>query len=282
MSARITLASALIDIVAESYALENETYKDYFVSRNKMWRRAAWIYEHGIDVRVERANNEKKKYTEEEIGLPIVPMRTKAETGDRQTADYVLFWKFKFEQEIEGEPSPYRKMGICFERKEVKDFHGTIIANYDRFDREMDRFLRDKKTKLMIVLIEGTLAETIAFLPPMRYGGNQVKGMMAAKLGAIASIGARGVHVHFAGTRESSANSIKRYVEHFFEKNIEFILREEIKEIRTNGVKGFSRSNDDIPASNPKNRKPAGVSAKRPHTSKSVRTCRKRSTSTKT
>jgi ERCC4-type nuclease len=209
-------------------------------------------------------------------------MRTKVESGDRQTADYVLYWKFKFEQEVDGEPTPYRKMGICFERKEVKDFHGTIIQNYDRFDREMDRFIRDKKTRLMIVLIEGTLAETIAFIPPARYRGDQVKGMMSAKLGAIASIVARGVQVSFAGTREASANSIKRSVEHFFEKNIEFVLREEIKEIRENGEKRFCRTNADMPTNNSGSGKPKRVKTEKPNSAKPSGTRRRRSKTAKT
>lgn len=231
MPARITLESALKDIVSELDAIEKDICVDRFAARNKVWRRAKWIYDNAIDVRVEVANNEQKGYTDKELSFNTIPMRTKAETGERQTADYVFYWKFKFEPEEE-----FKKMGICFERKEVQDFHGTVVSNYDRFDREMDRFLTDPKTKMMFVLVEGSLAEALVYHPPKYYPGEMIKNMIAVKLGAIASIEARGIHVSFRGSRLASANSIKGYVMHYFEKNIEFVLREELQEVRETGT----------------------------------------------
>ena len=276
MAARITLESALKDIITESDSLSSGTCEDRFSSRNKMWRRARWIFDNAIDIKIERANNEKKGYSEAEIGFTTVPMRTKAETGERQTADYIPFWKYKFESD-----ECYRKMGICFERKEVKDFHGTIIQNYDRFDREIDRFLQDPKTRMMFILIEGSLAETTAFLPPKRYTKEQIIGMISMKLGAISGIEARGAHISFRGSRLASANSIKGYVTHFFEKHIEFILREDIKEIKENGTKRFCRPVNDLPASLSPDGKPGGVAPKKRNPVQPGGTSRKRSKTTK-
>lgn len=277
MAARITLESALLDIITESDAINANTCEDRFASRNKLWRRARWIFDNAIDVRVERANNEQKGYAEKDIGFPTIPMRTKAETGERQTADYVFYWKFKFEDE-----SAFRKMGICFERKEVKDFHGTIISNYERFDREIDRFLQDPKTKMMFILIEGSLAEALAYLPPKRYAGDQVKHMIASKLGAIAGIEARGVHISFRGSRLASANSMKGYATHFFEKNIEFILRDEIKEIKANGItERYKQPIKAVPGTADKPAGTTGVTAKKRNPVQSSGTVRKKRKTTK-
>ncbi|MDD2299490.1 MAG: ERCC4 domain-containing protein [Candidatus Pacebacteria bacterium] len=276
MAARITLKSALSDIISGLSTLDEESCEDRFKVRNKIWRRAGWIYENAIDIRVEVANNEKKKYTSKEISFDTIPMRTKAETGERQTADYVFYWKFKFEPE-----EAFRKMGICFERKEVKDFHGTIIQNYERFDREIDRFLQDPKTKMMLILIEGSLQETLAYIPPKIYSGDAVKGMISSKLGAIASIEARGVHVCFKSSRTQAANSMKKSVEHFWEKNIEFVLRNELKEIEEHGIgtkytEFISVSRDDGTSA-----KPAKQPTKKRSNVKSGRTYRPRSSKTK-
>ncbi|MFA7205007.1 MAG: ERCC4 domain-containing protein [Saccharofermentanales bacterium] len=281
MAARITLESALSDIISGLAAIADESCEDRFKVRNKIWKRAGWIYENAIDIRVEVANNEKKKYTAKEINFDTIPMRTKAETGERQTADYVFYWKFKFEEEIEGEPSPYRKMGVCFERKEVKDFHGTIIQNYDRFDREIDRFLQDPKTKMMLVLIEGSLQETLAYIPPKIYSGNAVKGMIASKLGAIASIEARGVHVCFKSSRTQAANSLKKSVEHFWEKNIEFVLRDELKEMREHGIGAKYKEFISVPRDADTSTKPTKQPTEKRSNVKSGRTYRSRSYKTK-
>lgn len=228
IAARITLKSALRDIVKELDAIENETCLDRIKSRNLVWRRAKFLYDNEIDILVQVANNEQKGYSSADIGFPTIPMKTKKETGERQTADYVVYWKWKSEPD-----DAYRKMGIIFERKEVQDFHNTMIHNYDRFDREMERFITDKKTKMMYVLVEGSRQEAMVFVPPnRRYSGDNIKHMIAAKMGAVASIQARGIHVCWQGSRKASANSIKGYVSHFFEKNIDFVLRDEFVKIK--------------------------------------------------
>lgn len=277
MAARITLESALSDIISGLATIADESCEDRFKVRNKVWKRAGWIYTNAIDIRVEVANNEKKKYTSTEINFDTIPMRTKAETGDRQTADYVLWWKFKFEPE-----EAFRKMGICFERKEVKDFHGTIIQNYDRFDREIDRFLQDPKTKMMLILIEGSLQEALAYIPPKRYSGDAVKGMISSKLGAIASIEARGVHVCFKSSRTQAANSIKKSVEHFWQKSIDFILRDELKEIQENGIgTKYKTEFSNLPGHDEPSRKPARVTTKKRNSVSASGTRRARSSKSK-
>lgn len=154
-------------------------------------------------------------------------MKTKKETGERQTADYVVKWKWKSEPE-----TAYRKMGIIFERKALEDFHGTMVSNYDRFNAEIDRFIDDPNTLYMFVLVEATRAEALVYKPPYkRYTGDQIKKMIAMKLGAVSSIQTRGVQICWQGTRQASAHSIKGYIEHFFKKNYWFVLRKEIEEI---------------------------------------------------
>lgn len=234
MAARITLKSALMDIATELQAIKAESCEDYVKSRNKVWRRAKFLFDNEIDVEVQVANNEQKGYSSEEIGLPTIPMKTKKETGERQTADYVVYWKWKAEP-IEC----FRKMGIIFERKEVSDFHNTMIHNYDRFDREIERFLNDEKTKLMMVLVEGSRQDALVFTPPKRYNGNDIKFMIAAKIGAISSIQVRGIHICWQGSRKASANSIKPYISHFFEKNIEFVLRDYLGDIIKGNFEGI-------------------------------------------
>lgn len=192
-----------------------------------MYRRAEFLYENCIDIIVEVAKNEQKGYTSKELQLPTAPMKTKKETGERQTADYVVKWKWKSEPE-----TAYRKMGIIFERKALEDFHGTMVSNYDRFNAEIDRFIDDPNTLYMFVLVEATRAEALVYKPPYkRYTGDQIKKMIAMKIGAVSSIQTRGVQICWQGTRQASAHSIKGYIEHFFEKNYWFVLRKEIEEI---------------------------------------------------
>lgn len=256
MAARITLKSALMDIATELQAIKTESCVDYIKSRNKVWRRAKYLYDNEIDVEIEVANNEQKGYSSADLGFTTSPMRTKAETGERQTADYVVYWKWKSEPR-----TALRKMGIIFERKEVQDFHNTMIHNYDRFDREMERFIADKNTKSMMVLVEGSRQDAMVFVPPnRRYDGDSIKHMIAAKMGAVASIQARGIHVCWQGSRKASANSIKGYVSHFWEKNIDFVLRSELESIRNGTPLSILESRDDVCQQSPK---PAGTTRKR-------------------
>lgn len=227
MPARITMESALLDIAHEYKTIIENTCEDRETARRRAYRRAAYLYKNCIDVIVEVANNEQLGYVEKDIQLPTVPMKRKTETGERQTADYVVKWKWTHEPE-----KSFRKMGIIFERKAIEDFHQTIIQNYKRFDREINRFLDDPDTILMLILVEAARGDALVFTPPTkRYSGNMIKNMIAAKIGAVASIEARTVHVCWQGSRKSSANSIHGYVEQFFEKNYDFVLRKEIQEI---------------------------------------------------
>jgi len=76
----------------------------------------------------------------------------------------------------------------------------------------------------MFMLVESTRAQALSFLPPKRYTEKQVRNLIAAKIGAIASIESKGVHICWQGTRKSSYNSVKSYVKHFFCKNIVWVL----------------------------------------------------------
>lgn len=224
LAKRITIESALLDIAHEHRDMIDKPITERMKSRAKAYKRAEFIYENGIDVLVEVANNEQKGYSAKELQLPIAPMKTKKETGERQTADYIVKWKWKTEPD-----SAYRKMGIIFERKALEDFHGTVISNYDRFNAEIDRFLDDPNTRYMFILVEASRAEALTYRPQYkRYTGDQIKRMIGLKLSVIASIQTRGIQICWQGSRQASANSIKDYVEHFFKKNYDFVLRKEI------------------------------------------------------
>jgi hypothetical protein len=218
MPAKLTQESLIRDISTKHKTIEFGFATDKVRTRNQIYGKAEHLYDF-IDIEVQVANNEKKPYTSTELKFATKPMETKKVNGERQTADYVAYWKFKTDETEE-----FRKLGIIFERKEVSDFHQTIIHNYKRFNNEINRFIDDPSTKYMFVLVEGNRPEALAYLPPMRYSQKQVRNLIAAKIGAVASIETRGVHVCWQGSRQSSANSISGYVKHFFCKNIAEVL----------------------------------------------------------
>jgi hypothetical protein len=237
MAARLTQESLLTDISTKYKTIEFGFCKDKQKTTDQIFRKAEHLYDNfidvqvefseietkfdeNIDIQVEVAKNEKKPYTSSEIGFKTVDMRLKDKTGERQTADYVPYWKFKNEGKDQ-----FKKLGIIFERKAVEDFHNTIIHGYKTFNNEINRFLGDPTTKYMFILVEGSRDEALTYLPPIRrYPGDQVRNLIAAKIGAVASIETRGVHVCWQGSRKSSANSIKGYIKHFFCKNCAGVL----------------------------------------------------------
>lgn len=212
MPPKLTFESLLSDISEENKNIEFGFTTDKNKSLDYIYKKAEKIYDNFVDIKIEVANNEKLPYSSKEIGLPTSPMKTKSETGERQTADYVVYWKYVWEEE-------YKKLGLIFERKAKEDFHNTVIHGYKRFNAEINRFLDDPTTKYMLVLIESDRDSGLAFLPPKRYTNTQIRNLIAAKIGAVQSIEMRGVHVCWQGSRKSSANSIKGYVKHFFSKN---------------------------------------------------------------
>ena len=220
MPRKTTFESLLNEISLKHKEIESGSFDEKYEATKDIYKMVEKLYDKFVDIEVHAANNEQKPLTEKELGLPVKPMQTKKVTGVRQTADYHFYWKFKHEKY-------FRKLGMIVERKEVSDFHNTIINHHDRFNREIFRFLQDSSTLLMFIFIEGSRSEALTFVPPIkRYSGQQIKSMIAVKIGAIASFEARGIHVCFLGSRASSANAIKFYIKHFYIKNYYFVLKD--------------------------------------------------------
>jgi len=159
------------------------------------------------------AGNEQKPYTQKELELETLPMPTKKVSGLPQVGDYHFAIKFKGLQEP-------RKLAFAVERKEVGDFHNTLIMNHKRFNREIDRFRRDPTLQQFYVFVEGSQIEFLRYIPPV--GKNRrrhIKNYEAAKREALWSLQSRGIHICFNGSRAESCNAMKSLVFQYAVKN---------------------------------------------------------------
>lgn len=96
----------------------------------KNMNRASAMWANRVPKQVYVANNEQKPYTEEELGLPTLPMPPKNKLGHNQTGDYQIFI-----------PHLNRTIGMGWERKTVEDLYSTLVHNKERFDNECMRAL---------------------------------------------------------------------------------------------------------------------------------------------
>lgn len=177
-------------------------------------------YQHKLDYRISKwidhseiiifgANNEQTPWTDEMIGYPVVPMPTKQSCGFDQVGDYQFA--------IDG---PY-DFANCFgplvvERKSCQDLYGTLFGDRERFYREITRFEADPRFTQMIVTVECNFTDWVSYNPP---GGKGVS--IGHKLAALASLQARGIPVHFAGSPQLAAVFYRYCVRQSIHKNWE-------------------------------------------------------------
>lgn len=120
------------------------------------YRLREWSTRLSIIVRV--AKNEKKPWTEEEIGMPVFSMDKKANTSFSQVGDY-HFEVSLGDKVVTG--------GLVVERKEISDLYGTLMREdkRKRFGREVDRFRQDPRFDQMMIMVEGTMKEFLDYVP---------------------------------------------------------------------------------------------------------------------
>ncbi len=108
-----------------------------------------------------QAQNERKPYTEDEVGHPIVPMPTMKISKHRQTSDYLCYL-----------PQYKQITGIFWERKEISDLYSTLIHNQDRFYDECRRAQQDPDCNVLVVGVEGTQRQFLVYKPARKAGAS--------------------------------------------------------------------------------------------------------------
>lgn len=108
-----------------------------------------------------QAQNERKPYTEDEVGHTVVPMPTMKISKHRQTADYLCYL-----------PQYKQITGVFLERKEISDHYSTLIHNQDRFYDECRRAQQDRDCDILIVGVEGTQQQFLKYRPNGKAGAS--------------------------------------------------------------------------------------------------------------
>jgi hypothetical protein len=118
------------------------------------------FYDENCIVEMEIPGNENRKaYTKAEIGFDSVPMPKKTlkkgHEEEQQTGDYA------FKISVMG--GEKKRLKIRIERKEVSDFCGTVINNWERFLGELERAKQDPEIEDFRVVVEGDMLQALAF-----------------------------------------------------------------------------------------------------------------------
>ena len=113
------------------------------------------------------ANNEQTPWPLfEAVGLPVLPMKTKAKSGYRQVGDYVCC--VFIEDGRPGKPDSYHKyLPLVVERKTEGDLYSSIVPadNWARFKREINRFHEDNRFNNMAIITETDLTKFLSYKP---------------------------------------------------------------------------------------------------------------------
>jgi len=120
-------------------------------------------YDEKCTIKVEIPGNENRKaYSEDEIGFKPVPMPKKStkkgKEEESQTGDY----SFQFSNETGIE----KRLKIRFERKSVEDFCGTVINNWGRFLAELERARFNPEIEDFRIVVEGDRLQALTFFFP--------------------------------------------------------------------------------------------------------------------
>ena len=113
------------------------------------------------------ANNEQTPWPLfEAVGLPVLPMKTKVESGHLQVGDYICC--VFIEDGRPGKPHSHHKyLPLVVERKTVGDLYSSIVPadNWARFKREINRFHEDNRFNNMAIITETDLTKFLSYKP---------------------------------------------------------------------------------------------------------------------
>lgn len=123
------------------------------------------------------AQQEKEEYTAADLGCPTLPMPLMADTGLKQVGDYACYL-----------PDYDRYSGVIWEKKGVSatgshDMYQTMLGEVytkdgnktklrDRFVREIDAYLHRQEFDIMIVGVESTEMQFLAYRPDGQPGAS--------------------------------------------------------------------------------------------------------------
>ncbi len=187
----------------------------------QLYRKVAFWEEKKLNKVVYVANNEQTPWPLfEAVGLPVLPMKTKKESGHRQVGDYVCC--VFIEDGRPGKPKSYHVyLPLVIERKTCEDLHSSIVPAdaWARFKREIGRFHEDPRFNQMAIITETTLKEFLEYKPKIKINkvGRKVynrdlpvpPGVKRAKIAKCFVLGAP---VLFAGTTHQATNMYKNLI----------------------------------------------------------------------
>ena len=133
---------------------DNETIREKLNYQVRKWAAL-------VNIIFYQAQNERKPYTEDEVGYPVVPMPTMKISKHRQTSDYLCYL-----------PQYKQISGVFWERKEISDNYNTLIHNQDRFYDECRRAQQDPDCDILIVGVEGTQQQFLKYRPAGKAGAS--------------------------------------------------------------------------------------------------------------
>lgn len=174
-----------------------------------------------LDIVIRVAQNERKPWTDEELGMLTIPMMKKADNGFQQVGDYQF--------EISNDDQSVFIGGLLIERKELSDFYGTFMRseNRERFYREIDRFQADSRFDSMVIMVEGSMKDFMEYSPKFNgntYNKNHIGANVASRRSTVAGLFARGVSVLWCGNRAEAVKLYPQMVRQYCIKNYDKIL----------------------------------------------------------
>lgn len=169
-----------------------------------------------LDIHVFVANNEQLPWSEEEIGIQTRAMLPKKDLGFQQTGDYIFF--------VNG-PKPFDQCfaGLVVERKTCQDLYGTLMNkdHRERLYREISRFESNPRFNQFRIFAECDIMEFLNYRPPT---APDDRPLINEKIGAIASLSARGAPIFFCGSRKAAAKMYKSMVKQWTIRNFERVI----------------------------------------------------------
>lgn len=176
----------------------------------------AW-YDH-LDITVFVANNEQLPWSAEELGMKTRPMLLKKQTGFDQVGDYIFF--------VNTGMRSFDKCfgGLVVERKTCADLYGTLMNrdHRERLYREIDRFQENSRFNQFRIFTECDVMEFLNYRPPT---ARDDEPLINEKIGAIASLSARGAPIFFCGSRPAAARIYNSMVKQWVIKHYYMVIQ---------------------------------------------------------
>jgi len=165
-----------------------------------------------LSITIHAASNEQRPWLSSELGYSVIPMATKQISGTPQTGDYIFYL------------DDYDRFGgFCIERKGVTRKNGRMTGcdlyssfaikdNRRRFYAEVERYHRDPRFDMMVLIAECSFGEYLSFRPTFNgrnYNAANPGMSVAARRATMAKLITMGCSVFFAGTRHEAIEHYK-------------------------------------------------------------------------